>query len=893
VTNQSRVSRRDDLPPAHSTPLDDLLDALDTDESGLDAEAVQTRREEYGPNELESDAGRSPLSILVGQFANALIAVLVVAAVLSAVVGNVVDAALILVIVLADGVFGFVQDYRAEQSIQALSELAQPTVRVRRDGTDREVDAADLVPGDVLLLSEGDTVPADARLLETQSLEVDEAALTGESVPVSKTTGRLSADTDLAERSNTVYRGTNVTRGSGVAVVVHTGMATEMGAIAGELLGVEDRDTPFQADVDALGRRLGVGVLALSALLVPLLVWRGTDLLTAGLTAVSLAVAAIPEGLPAVVTLTLAVGVRAMADENALVRSLPVVESLGSVDVVCTDKTGTLTEGRMRVTRLWVPDRSLAPADVDVDGTDATPDGARAALDDQLDRLLRIGVLCNDSEVDAGDPTERALLVAADTAGLDAEALRRADPRTDEAPFSAERRRMATRHGDTVYVKGAPGAVLDRSTRLFTAEGVVDLTDERRETIRAQVDAFGDDALRVLGFAYREATDAETGGDAGDESDADIDESDLVFVGLQGMLDPPRPEVKEAIAETRAAGIDVKMITGDNARTAAAIAGQLGLVDPEAAVENVVVTGRELDGLTDEELSAVVERTDVFARAAPSHKVRILDALQSAGHTVAMTGDGVNDAPALKSADVGIAMGERGTDVAKTTSDVILLDDNYATITAAIRRGRTIFDNIWKFVAYLLSANLAEVLLVLLASLLGYLILPPVQLLWINLLTDGLPALAIGTDPESGDVMAREPRDRAEGVIDRSMLGFVGGAGLTATVVMLGLMLFTLDGAAAATPYAVTMVFTGFVVLEFGKLFVVRWLRGTSPLSNRWLSLAVVVSFLLQVAVLYTPLRTYFGTVALTVADWGLLVGALAVALPLFLLSAVVSKRLA
>jgi Ca2+-transporting ATPase len=786
--------------------------------------------------------------------------------------------------------------------------MAAPTATVRRGGETHEVDATDLVPGDVLLLSEGDTVPADARLLETSGLEVDEAALTGESMPVAKSTGRLPEDTALAERSNSVYRGTNVTRGSGVAVVVHTGMDTEMGTIADELLGVVERETPFQADLSVLGRRLGLGVVALSALLIPLLVWQGTSLLTAGLTAVSLAVAAIPEGLPAVVTLTLAVGVRAMADENALVRSLPVVESLGSVDVVCTDKTGTLTEGRMRVTRLWVPDREVAPKDVDVD------DGL-TATDGQLSRLLRIGVLCNDAEVDRGDPTERALLVAADTAGLDAEAIRREAPRRGEEPFSAERKRMVTSHEEGVYVKGAPGVVLERSSRVLTAEGVEPLDDDTRERIRAQVDAFGDDALRVLGFAYREPTatdggeppaaggeataatgtagddDAAPGPDATDEDAAGetagtLPDDDLVFVGLQGMLDPPRPEVRDAIEETRAAGVEVKMITGDNPRTAGAIAAQLGLGGD-------VVTGRDLDGMDEATLAETVESATVFARAAPSHKVRILDALLEADHTVAMTGDGVNDAPALKAADVGIAMGERGTDVAKTTSDVILLDDNYATITAAIRRGRTIFDNIWKFVAYLLSANVAEVLLVLVASLLGYLILPPVQLLWINLLTDGLPALAIGTDPESGDTMARPPRDRSEGVIDRQMLGFVGGAGLTATVLMLGLMLFTLDGAASATSYAVTMVFTGFVVLEFGKLYVVRWLKGTRPLENRWLGLAVATSFLLHLAVLYTPLGAYFGTVPLGLADWGLLAGVAALGVPLFLLTAVASKRLA
>ncbi|MFC4358943.1 cation-translocating P-type ATPase [Halobium salinum] len=857
----------------HAVDADTLLATLDTDAGGLsDAEAAR-RRERFGPNELVADRGRSRLSILLAQFSDALTWVLVGAALLSVWVGNAVDAGLILGIVVADGLFGFVQDYRAERAVGALAAMAAPTAKVRRDGEEREVPAADLVPGDVLLLSEGDRVTADARLLESAGLGADESALTGESVPVEKATGTLPTDTHLAERTNVVFRGTDVTRGSGVAVVVATGMDTEVGAIAVELGAVTERETPFERDVDALGRRLGLGVLVVCAALLPVLLLRGTEPVTALLTAVSLAVAAVPEGLPAVVTLTLAVGVRAMAREDALVRSLPVVESFGAVDVVCTDKTGTLTEGRMRVDRLWVPDRVVDP-----DGVEPGPDSDPNAADDRLARLLTVGVLCNDATVDDGDPTERALVEAAERAGLDPAAVRGRHPRRDEVPFSADRGLMTTVHDEFVAVKGAPRTVLDRADRVLGAEGVAPLDDGTRAQVEAQVDAFADEALRVLGFAYR-AVEA----DAPDGPDGL--ESDLVFVGLQAMRDPPRAEARDAIAETRRAGIDVKVVTGDNARTAAAIASTLGL-------DGRVVSGADLDAAGEAERRALVEEATVFARTTPSHKVRILEALQGAGHTVAMTGDGVNDAPALKAADVGVAMGVRGTDVAKGASDVVLLDDDYATIASAIRRGRAIFDNVWKFVVYLLSANVAEVLLVLVASLFGYLILPAVQLLWINLLTDGLPALALGVDPESGDVMERPPRSRDDPVVGRDALTFVAGAGLTTTVAMLGVMWLSLDGAPAATPYAVTMVFTGFVVFEFGKLFVVRWTRRARSLSNRWLFAAVGVAFALHLAVLYTPARAYFGVVPLAVTDWLLLAGAFVAAAPLFALTALATRRL-
>ncbi|WP_256298433.1 cation-translocating P-type ATPase [Haloarchaeobius salinus] len=859
--------------PWHTEDVEAVFESVDSSPEGLDTDEAARRLEEHGANEIHTGAARGPLRVFLAQFTSALIWVLIAAAALSLVVGHAVDAILIGIILLANGVFGFVQEYRAEQSLEALRELSAPEVVVRRGGEERSVPATELVPGDVLVLGEGDVVPADARLVETHSIEVDEAALTGESVPVSKSTGTLPAETALAERSNTVYRGTSVTRGRADAVVVGTGMETEMGAIATELLGAEETQTPLQRSLDALGRRLGVAVIVLAAIVIPVLVYGGTSWVQAGLTGVSLAVAAIPEGLPAIVTLTLALGVRKMADENALVRTLPAVEALGAVDVVCTDKTGTLTEGEMRVQAGWVYDETVdleeGSGDGDADPGAPASDGgempetaesvAAAGTGDRVGLLLEIGALCNDATAEDGDPTERALVAAAADHGIDVAALRDERERVDELPFSAERKRMATVHDDVVYVKGAPEVVLERSTRILGDDGPVELDDAGRDRIREQVETFAADALRVLAFAYKPRDD-----------DGDIDEN-LVFVGLQGLMDPPRREVRDAIADTHRAGIGVKMITGDNAVTAAAVAREVG-------IESDVMTGSEVAELSESELQDRVEEIDVFARAEPVHKVRILQALQALGYSVAMTGDGVNDAPALKNADVGIAMGIRGTDVAKQASDIVLLDDNYATIRTAISRGRKIFDNVWKFVAYLLSANAAEVALVFIASLFGYLVLPAVQLLWINLLTDGLPALALGTDP-AGDVMEREPRSRDAGIIDREMLTFIGGAGLVVTVVMLGLLVYVLDGAASVTPYAMTMVFTGFVVFEFLKLYVVRWSRDTPLVSNRWLGLAVAASLALHLSVLYTPLSEYFGTVPLGLADWGVLGAALLVGL--------------
>ena len=865
----------------HAAPIEAVYDRLETDESGLSSDAAAARRDEHGPNEIRESETVSPLAIFVSQFQNVLVYLLFVAAGLSVAVGflpgqepHYVDAALIVAILLGNGVFGFFQDYRAEQSMAKLRELSAPDATVLRDGEKHTVPASELVPGDVVVIEQGDAIPADARLVEATNLETNESALTGESATVAKATGELDPDTPLAERTNTVYMNTNAVKGRGRAVVVGTGMETEVGAIATQIQEAEKSETPFQAEVDALGRRIGTGVLALIGLVVAVqFLFTAANPIVILLTAVTLAVAAVPEGLPAVVTLTLALGSQRMVERNALVRRLPVVESLGSVDVILTDKTGTLTESQMTVTRIAHDGETF-----EVTGTGLEPDGEFRQNGSAVDAatvapILRCGVACNNAEPAPddedteyyGDPTEVALLVAAAKAGISADGKR-----LREVPFSSERKRMSVvvdeEGGPTVYSKGAPSTLLERCDTVLEGGEAVELTDERRAAIRERTDEFAGDALRVLGFARKQGVDP-------DASEEDL-ETGLTFLGLQGMIDPPRSEVPDAVADCRDAGIRVVMVTGDNLATAKAIGAQIGF-DPAGAL-----TGQEVEAMSDEELQDAVEEVEVFARAAPEHKVRVLKALQANGHDVAMTGDGVNDAPGLRNADVGIAMGQRGTDVTREASDMVLRDDNFATIRDAIAEGRAIFDNIRKFVNLLLSANTAEVLLVFLGVLVGStlfpdrfaanaeaLILTPVMLLWINLVTDGLPALALGVDPKAPDVLDRAPRPAGESVIDRRLVLSVLTIGATVTVAGLALFFDALV-AFESLVRAQTVLFTFIVVAEMGIIQVIRRRFGQSLLSNRWLVAAVAGSLALQLLVLYTPLSDLFDVVAPGQASW-------------------------
>ena len=879
----------------HAVPAVEVFDTLDSGPEGLSPAAAERRLAEYGPNEIASDEHISPVRIFVSQFQDWLIYLLLAAAVLSVGVGllpgrepEYIDAALIAAILLANGVFGFIQDYRAERAIAALREMATPAATVVRDGDRRDVDSRVVVPGDVIRIDQGDAVPADARLVSAESLEVDESALTGESVPVGKEAVELEGSTPLAERRNMVYSSTTAVSGRGTAVVVATGMDTQVGGIATQIAEAEERQTPFQREVDRLGRRIGVGLLGLIGILAAIqLLLTETAATTVLLIAITLAVAAVPEGLPAVVTLTLALGSRRMVERNALVRSLPVVEGLGSVDVIVTDKTGTLTENSMTVTRLWA-----AGETVQVSGAGHRTEGSFTSNGEPVDTdrialLLQCGALCNNAERapdDAdepyyGDPTEIAVLVAAAKAGIEP-----TDERLGEVPFSSDRKRMTVvvpgdvltastadspgpvEAGPVSFTKGAPAVVLDRCDRIRLDGEVVPLTEDHRSTILETTRTFANDALRVLGFAYNPGVDP--------DADPDELESGLVFLGLQGMIDPPREEVPGAVADCRDAGIRVVMVTGDNIDTARAIGTQVGF-DPAGAM-----TGAEVENLSGDELHDVVEQVDIFARVDPDHKVRILRALQDNRHAVAMTGDGVNDAPALRNADVGVAMGQRGTDVAKQASDMVLRDDNFATIRDAVAEGRAIFDNIRKFVNFLLSANVGEVLAVFVGVLAISLFFPgllprgaeaviltPVMLLWINLITDGLPALALGIDPKAPDVMDRPPRGLDEPVIDRRIGASILGLGTLIAAIGLVLFLERLAGTGSLLS-AQTLLFTFLVAVEMVVVQTIRMGYGHGPFTNRWLIGAILSTLLLQLLVLYTPLRELFDVIALSGPAW-------------------------
>ncbi|WP_411962832.1 cation-translocating P-type ATPase [Haloferax sp. YSMS24] len=876
VRTKQKAEDGDEGTPWHAFEAETVRSRFDVTEDGLSSDEAEHRRSEYGPNELAEEEGVSPLSLFVAQFTGPLVLLLFAAAGLSLAVGllpgrepGYTDATLIFLIVFGNGIFGFVQNYRAEKALEALREMAMPDATVRRDGSVRRIPTDEIVPGDIVVLEAGDAVPADARILHAADCRADESTLSGESVPVGKGSTPVDEDVPLADRRSMLHAGTTVVRGRAEAVVVATAMDTELGNIADQLGQARERETPFEREVERLGRRIGIGIVGLILLIAAVqLFFTATDPVVVLLVAVTLAVAAVPEGLPAVVTLTLALGSRTLLERNALVRNLAVVESLGAVDFIVTDKTGTLTENRMTVTRGWLPDGRTP----DLDTNSLDPDPALSAL-------LTCGTVCNDAdELDdgghRGDPTEVALLNVATVGGIDS------DPeRLHEIPFTSERKLMsvvvdefdAPGDGPFTLVKGAPEVVLERSERILVDGTIATLTDEHRDAVEDATKEFAADALRVLGFAYAP--------DADPSADEESLESDLVFLGLQGMTDPARDGVAEAVADCQAAGIQVTMATGDTPLTARAIAEEVG-IDGDS-----VVTGTEVAAMSEDRLHRAVRETRVFARVEPEHKVRILRALQDLGYTVAMTGDGVNDAPALGNADVGIAMGERGTQVAQGASDVVLRDDNFVTIRDAIAEGRGIFDNIRKFVNYLLSANTGEVFVVFLGTLLGAVFFPevfssstalvitPVALLWLNLVTDGFPALALGVDPKSGDVMARPPRPRHEGVLDARTIASIVGIGVALTGAGLGVFFYALAESANLV-VAQTVLFTFLVTAELVRTQSVRLRYRLSVLSNPWLLAAVGLSLSLHLLLLYTPLSDLFGVVPLGLREWGWIAGA-------------------
>ncbi|MCX6799434.1 MAG: cation-translocating P-type ATPase [Candidatus Diapherotrites archaeon] len=875
----------------HGLAYEEVFRQLETTREGLSGEKAAERLQRYGANEIKIGKKISPLKIFLSQFTNFLILVLLAAAAVSIVVGfmqnepeDYINAGLILVIVVANGLFGFFQEYRAERSLEALRKMSPSKAMVLRGGQKFELDALEIVPGDIILLQPGDKVTADARIFDSINLHVDESLLTGESVPVSKISDVLPDSTILAERANMLFKNTIVTSGVGKAVVTETGSATEVGKIAEKLGEGGQKVTPFQVELGSLGKRLGLLVFIVIAFVALTQVFLNeAPLLAIFIIAISLAVAAIPEGLPAVVTLALAFGTRKMAKKNALVRKLGSIESLGSVDVICTDKTATLTENRMTVTKIF-----FNRQEIDVTGTGYDLEGEfkigkKSVAPEEMQLLLTAGALCNDAGISVGensglcfvgDPTELALVVSARKAGLSESALNSEMPRVDEVPFSSELKRMLTVHktsgGKTAFMKGAPETVLQHCGRIFVDGKEKKLSEEDKKEILEKNSLFASKALRVLGFAYKKAVSAreKPGGEKRSGSEKSGFEKEMVFLGLQAMIDPPRREVHESIETCKRAGIKVIMVTGDNIVTAKAIGSQLGL-------GTTAIDGSEVEAMSEQQLRKAVEHAEIFARVSPQHKLRILKALQANGHTVAMTGDGVNDAPALHAADVGVAMGHRGTDVAREASDIILLDDNFHTIQEAVGEGRTIFSNIRKFVLYLLICNIAEVLVVFVASLFKVIAFTAPQLLWINLLTDGMPALALGVDPAPPDIMRRKPKKKGEKVINKRSMMLIASIGALDTVFLLAIFFIAL-GMGGGLVLAQSMLFTGIILSEIIRLVVIRGQEKLGLFSNKWLVAAVAASLALQLALIYSPLGALFGVVALGATEWGVLLGLLA-----------------
>jgi P-type Ca2+ transporter type 2C len=891
----------------HTLGTEEVLRRLEVEpERGLADAEVEARQAQHGRNELEEGSKRGPLTILFDQFKETMIILLIVAAIISGALGEVKDTIAILVIVLLNALLGFSQEYRAEQAMAALKKLSNPIVKVRRNGAVHKVPSDQLVPGDVVLLEAGDSIPADARLIDAANLRVQEAALTGESTPVDKdVVGTFAPDAAVGDRHNMVFAGTAVTIGRGSAVVVETGMRTQLGHIAHMIQSAEDIKTPLQRRMQRLGVSLVVVALVIVAIVFVLGLLRGEEVGPLILTSVAMAVAVVPEGLPAVVTIALALGAQRMLARRALIRKLPAVETLGSVTTICSDKTGTLTENRMTVVLLDVAGHTqsleevlrddmpvLQAADVlNEDNTD--PRQATQAL------LLAASAMANDAVLQAddktpgdfetiGDPTEGALVVAAARRGLWKHDLDRIFPRVAEAPFTSERKLMSTVHrvpanepGTIVnpylrrlieaegapYIaitKGAPDQLVEIANRVWVDDEFYPLDEQWRERIRESNARLAKDGLRVLGVAVRPLSEAPQ------PDKVEGIERNVAIVGLIGMIDPPREEVKEAVATCRTAGIRPVMITGDHPLTAARIAADLGISE-----NGRVLTGQELSKMSDSDLDRAVGEVNVFARVSPEHKLRIVNALQRQGQVSAMTGDGVNDAPALRQADIGVAMGITGTDVSKEAADMVLLDDNFATIVNAVAEGRVIYDNVRKFIRYTLTSNMGEIIALLAAPFLGMPIpLTALQILWVNLVTDGLPGLALGVEPAEPNTMKRPPHPVNENIFGRGMAQQILVIGLIMGAVSLGVGYWSWLQDPESRAW-VTMVFMTLTLSQMGNALAIRSDRESlfriGLLSNKALLGAVLLTFVLQLAVTYVPfLQDIFNTQALTLRELGI-----------------------
>jgi P-type Ca2+ transporter type 2C len=881
----------------HTMPVADCLQGLNTSQNGLSVDDVHARQQEFGPNQLAEGAKVSLLTVFLNQFRDFMIVVLLAATLISGLLGEYTDAITIIAIVVLNGILGFVQEVRAERSLAALKELTAPSAKVRRQNKVDQVAARDLVPGDIVLLEDGDRVPADGRILVSNVFYVEESALTGESVPSSKQAGIIVVlDANIGDRKNMVYMGTMVTRGKAEIIVTGTGMNTEMGKIADLMQNSEDTLTPLQKRLDQLGKLLVWVSLGITLLVVVTGVLRGHNVYEMFLAGVSLAVAAIPEGLPAIVTIALALGVQRMIKRHAIVRKLPSVETLGCATVVCSDKTGTLTQNRMTVQRVfadgtWV---TVSGGGYDPTGEFIVDDNAILPLKrPALRSLIEIAATCNnaymvlvDGDKDQrwtvqGDPTEGALLVMAKKAGFD-------NPesvytRVGEMPFDSERKLMSVlvKSGDEVFVfvKGAPDVLMGRCTRAFVGGREELLSNNLKKQIAGANQLMASHALRNLAFGYRKFRSVEMAKSVSDW------ESELVFVGLCGMIDPPRVEVESAIQLCRSAGVRTVMITGDHQETAAAIAHQLNIL-PE---NGRILTGSEIDKIDDTQLAQIAPLTYVYARVSPEHKLRIVRALQANGEIVAMTGDGVNDAPAIKQADIGISMGQMGTDVAKEASALILSDDNFATIVAAVEEGRGIYDNIKKFIRYLLASNVGEIVTMFFAMLAGLpLPLLPIQILWVNLVTDGLPAIALGVDSAEPDIMQRPPRNVNEGIFARGMGTKILSRGILIGLVTLAVFVYAMRTNPSDLSRAQTMAYATLTMSQLILVFDCRSLEGgifkRNIFGNIWLILAVASSVGLFLLTLYVPaLQVPFHTVRLDVREWIMIL--VAAAIPTFALS--------